>query len=452
MTYRPRDLRAWLDHLENLHPRGQAGIELGLERARRVSAVLRQRAFCPVFTVAGTNGKGSTAAYLEGILVRAGFRAGCYGSPHLLRYNERVRVGGVPVEDAALCAAFAEVEAARQAAGDVRLTYFEFGTLAAWQVFAAARCEALALEVGLGGRLDAVNLYDADVAIVTTVDIDHQDWLGTDREAIGFEKAGIFRAGRPALCGDANPPQSLARHADELAAPLLRMGEDFGFAVSAQTPRLSWQYWRREDGRVRRRNLAYPGLRGQTQLHNATLAVVALETLSGRLPVSMQAIREGLIQTTLPGRFQLLPGKPAIVLDVAHNPQAMRALAANLAEMGFFAHTYAVLGMLADKDAAGSIAALRGRVTHWFLASLSGARGLTAEALAGAVRQGDPGAPFSCHASPEAALAAAQDRTREQADENDRIAIFGSFHTVAVALEFLATTRRRPSNGQVKDR
>ncbi|MDR0736317.1 MAG: bifunctional tetrahydrofolate synthase/dihydrofolate synthase [Zoogloeaceae bacterium] len=450
MTKHPRDLAAWLNHLESLHPRGQAGIELGLERARRVSAVLGQRAFCPVFTVAGTNGKGSTAAYLESILVRAGFRAGCYSSPHLLRYNERVRVGGVPVEDAALCAAFAEVEAARQAAGDVRLTYFEFGTLAAWQAFAAAGCEALALEVGLGGRLDAVNLYDADVAIVTTVDIDHQEWLGTDRESIGLEKAGIFRAGRPALCGDAQPPRSLARHAAQLAAPLSVMGRDFGFA-SGEAPRLSWQYWRRlEDGRLRRRNLAYPGLRGKTQLHDASLAIAALESLSGRLPVSMQAIREGLMRTTLPGRFQVLPGRPAVVLDVAHNPQAMRALAANLAEMGFFAHTHAVLGMLADKDVAGSVAALRGKVTHWFLADLPGLRGLTAAALAGAVRQADPGASFSCHASVQAALAAAQDRTQGEAGENDRIAVFGSFLTVAAALEFLTLVRNRPSNGQVK--
>lgn len=445
---RLRSLASWLDYLESLHPRGQAGIELGLERARRVSAVLGQRAFCPVFTVTGTNGKGSTAAYLESILVRAGRKAGCYSSPHLLCYNERVRVGGVPVEDAALCAAFAEVEAARQAAGEVPLTYFEFGTLAAWQVFAAAGCEALTLEVGLGGRLDAVNLYDADVAIVTTVDLDHQDWLGADRESVGSEKAGILRAGRPALCGDAQPPQSLVRRAAQLNAPLLVMGRDFGFSSWPES-RLSWQYWRRrEDGRLRRHNLAYPGLRGQTQLQNASLALAALESIPDRLSIPMQAIREGLMRTTLPGRFQILPGKPVIVLDVAHNPQAMRALAANLADMGFYARTYAVLGMLADKDVAGSVAALRGKVTHWFLASLPGPRGLTAEALAGALRKVDPGASFSCHISVRAALAAAQDRARKPAGENDRIAILGSFLTVAAALEFLASVKSRLSNGQ----
>ncbi|MDR2625982.1 MAG: bifunctional tetrahydrofolate synthase/dihydrofolate synthase [Zoogloeaceae bacterium] len=445
---RLRDLASWLDYLERLHPRGQAGIELGLERARRVSAVLGQRAFCPVFTVAGTNGKGSTVAYLESILTRAGYKAGCYSSPHLLRYNERVRVGGVPVEDDALCAAFAEVEAARQVAGEVPLTDFEFGTLAAWQVFAAAGCEALALEVGLGGRLDAVNLYDADVAIVTTVDLDHQDWLGADRESIGFEKAGIFRAGCPALCGDAAPPQSLVRHAAQQNAPLRVMGRDFGFSSWPES-RLSWQYWRREeDGRLRRRNLAYPGLRGQTQLHNASLALAALESLPERLSLPMQAIREGLMQTTLPGRFQILPGKPAVLLDVAHNPQAMRALAANLADMGFYRHTYAVLGMLADKDVAGSIAALRGKVTHWFLTTLPGPRGLTAEALSEILRKADPGASCSCHSCVRAALAAAQDRVRESAGEDDRIAIFGSFLTVAAALEFLAPAKGQSSNGQ----
>ncbi|MDR2365929.1 MAG: bifunctional tetrahydrofolate synthase/dihydrofolate synthase [Zoogloeaceae bacterium] len=446
----PRDLSAWLIYLESLHPKGQAGIELGLARARRVSAALGQRPFCPIVTVAGTNGKGSTVAYLESILVRAGFRVGCYTSPHLLRYNERVRVDGRPASDAALCAAFAEVEAARRMAGNIPLTYFEFGTLAAWQVFAAAGCEALALEVGLGGRLDAVNLYDADVALVTVVDLDHQEWLGADRESVGFEKAGIFRAGRPALCGDADPPQSLLRRAAQLNAPLRRMGWDFGFAVM-EASRLSWQYWRRqEDGRPRRRNFAYPGLRGKAQLQDAALAVAALETLADRLPVSAQAMREGLAQAALPGRFQVLPKRgddPVLVLDVAHNPQAMRTLAENLAEMGFFDHTYAVLGMLADKDVAGSVAALRGKIRHWFLASLPGIRGLTAAALAEAVRQADPGASFSCHASPRAALAAAQKRTRKRAGENDRIAVFGSFHTVAAALEVLASARRS-SNGQ----
>ncbi len=428
----PTDLAGWLQHLESLHPRGQAGIELGLERVRQVSQALGQAPFCPVITVAGTNGKGSTVAYLESILHRAGYRVGCYTSPHLLHYNERVRLQGVPADDAALCAAFAQVEAARQAAG-VFLTYFEFGTLAAWQLFAAAGCEVLVLEVGLGGRLDAVNLYDPDLALVTTVDLDHQDWLGPDRESIGFEKAGIFRAGRPALCGDADPPASLVAHAARLGSPLQLIGRDFGFQKDDEN-RLQWRYWgRRADGSMQRRSLAYPGLRGGVQLKNAALVIAALDTLAGVLPVSMQAIREGLIHTDIPGRFQVLPGRPAIVLDVGHNPQALGVLAENLGGMGFFDKTYAVLGMLADKDAAGSMAALRGRISHWFLADLEGPRGLKAEALAAQVAEADPGVSWSCHPDPAAALAAAQ----ELAGENDRILAFGSFYTVAGALRAL---------------
>lgn len=428
----PTDLAGWLQHLESLHPRGQAGIELGLERVRQVSQALGQAPFCPVITVAGTNGKGSTVAYLESILHRAGYRVGCYTSPHLLHYNERVRLQGVPADDAALCAAFAQVEAARQAVG-VFLTYFEFGTLAAWQLFAAAGCEVLVLEVGLGGRLDAVNLYDPDLALVTTVDLDHQDWLGPDRESIGFEKAGIFRAGRPALCGDADPPASLVAHAARLGSPLQLIGRDFGFQKDDEN-RLQWRYWgRRADGSMQRRSLAYPGLRGGVQLKNAALVIAALDTLAGVLPVSMQAIREGLIHTDIPGRFQVLPGRPAIVLDVGHNPQALGVLAENLGGMGFFDKTYAVLGMLADKDVAGSMAALRGRISHWFLADLESPRGLKAEALAAHVAEADPGVSWSCHPDPAAALAAAQ----ELAGENDRILAFGSFYTVAGALRAL---------------
>ncbi|GHT89704.1 bifunctional folylpolyglutamate synthase/dihydrofolate synthase [Betaproteobacteria bacterium] len=432
------DLPAWLAYLENLHPKGQAGIELGLDRVRQVSDALGQHAFCPVITVAGTNGKGSTVAYLESILTRAGYRVGCYSSPHLLHYNERVRVGGVPASDAALCAAFAEVEAARRAAGDVFLTYFEFGTLAAWQVFAAAGCEALTLEVGLGGRLDAVNLYDSDVALVTTVDLDHQDWLGADRESIGFEKAGIFRAGCPALCGDAEPPLSLVEYAEKLKTLLFLMGRDFGFQQDDEN-RQQWRYWFQGRGgaAVQRRNLAYPGLRGAAQLKNASLAIAALETLRERLPVSMQAIREGLMHTELPGRFQVLPGRPAIVLDVGHNPQAVRVLAGNLAGMGFFEQTHAVLGMLADKDVTGSIAALRGKIGHWFLATLEGARGLSAAALAERLLAADPNASYSCYDHPAAAFAAAQ----EKAGENDRILAFGSFHTVTAVLKVLCRRR-----------
>ena len=429
-------LSDWLAHLEGLHPKGQAGIELGLDRIRVVKTALNQRQHCPVITVGGTNGKGSTCAYLENILRRAGYRVGCYTSPHILVYNERVRVNGQPVDDAALCAAFARVEAARRAAGNIALTYFEFGTLAAWEVFAAAGVEAVVLEVGLGGRLDAVNAYEPDVAIVTTVALDHTDWLGLDRESIGFEKAGIFRAGKPALCADPQPPQRLLDHAAAIGADLRLIGRDFGFerpGAEAAENRLQWRWWCRSGSQVVRRSLAYPGLRGPTQLYNATVALAALEAIADKLPVTMQAIRPGLIETELTGRFQVVPGKPAIVLDVGHNPQAVGVLAGNLANMGFFDRTHAVVGMLADKDIAGALQALRGRVDYWHAVTLAGPRGTTAEAMAEIIRGAGLGGEVFFHPSPQAAMQAAQG----QAAESDRILVFGSFYTVAGALEAL---------------
>jgi len=425
-------LNDWLAHLENLHPKGQAGIELGLERIRAVKTQLGQTQHCPVITVGGTNGKGSTCAYLENMLVKAGYRVGCYTSPHLLAYNERVRINGVPVGDDALCAAFDKVEAARLASG-AALTYFEFGTLAAWEVFAAAGIEAAVLEVGLGGRLDAVNVFDPDVAIVTTVALDHTDWLGSDREAIGFEKAGIYRAGKPALCADPEPPQSLLAHAAAIGADLRLIGRDFGFArppADAAESRLQWQWWCKSGERLLKRSLAYPGLRGPTQLANAAVALAALEAIADKLPVTMQAIRPGLIETELAGRFQVLPGRPAMVLDVGHNPQAIKVLADNLGGMGFFERTHAVVGMLADKDIAGALALLRGRVDVWHVATLAGPRGATAEKLASIIAAGGLGGEVVCHPSVGAAMQA----VKGEAGESDRIAVFGSFYTVAEAL------------------
>ena len=433
-------LADWLAHLEGLHPKGQAGIELGLDRIRRVKDVLGQQQHCPVIVVGGTNGKGSTCAYLENILKHGGYKVGCYTSPHLLAYNERVRVDGRPIDDAALCAAFARVEAARLTAGadggPETLTYFEFGTLAAWEVFAAAGIEVAVLEIGLGGRLDAVNAYEPDISIVTGVALDHTDWLGSDREAIGFEKAGIYRAGKPAFCADPNPPQSLLDHAAAIGADLRLLGRDFGFerpAAEASENRLQWRWWCKKDGQLLRRSLAYPGLRGPTQLLNASVALAALEALTGRLPVTMQAIRPGLIETELAGRFQVVPGKPAIVLDVGHNPQAVAVLAGNLSNMGFFDRTHAVVGMLADKDIAGALQPLKGRVDYWHLAALDGPRGTAAEALAAIVADGDLGGEVFCYPSPEVATEAA----KGAAGESDRILIFGSFLTVAGALRVL---------------
>jgi dihydrofolate synthase/folylpolyglutamate synthase len=431
-----KSLEDWLAHLEGLHPKGQAGIELGLDRIRTVKAALGQTQHCPVVVVGGTNGKGSTCVFLESIVDRAGYKVGCYTSPHLLAYNERVRLNGQPVDDQALCAAFARVEAARQQAGDIALTYFEFGTLAAWEVFAAAGVEAVILEVGLGGRLDAVNAYEPDVSIVTTVALDHTDWLGPDRESIGFEKAGIFRSGRPAFCADPHPPQRLLDHAAAIGADLRLIGRDFGFerpAAETGENRLQWRWWCRSGDKVQKRALAYPGLRGPTQLYNAAVALAALEALAERLPVTMQAIRPGLIETELTGRFQVVPGKPAIVLDVGHNPQAIKVLADNLSNMGFFDRTYAVVGMLNDKDIVGALQPMKGKIDYWHVATLEGPRGSTAETLAGIIAGAGLGGEIVCHASPAAAMQAA----KGAAAESDRILAFGSFYTVAGALEAL---------------
>ncbi len=387
--------------------------------------------------VAGTNGKGSTCAMLESILLAAGYRVGCYTSPHLVRFNERARLDGVPASDEALIEQLDAVEAAR---GDVALTWFEYTTLAILKLFERAAPDALVLEIGLGGRLDAVNLVDADCAIVCCIDIDHAEFLGDTRELIGWEKAHVYRTGRPAICTDPVPPQTLVDYAAQIGADLWRFGHDFNYAGDRQ----QWSY----GGRAQRRNsLAYPALRGANQLLNASGALAALESLRDRLPVTAGAVRQGFATVELPGRFQVLAGRPSIVLDVAHNPHAVAHLAANLDGMGFFPYTYAVFGMLADKDVAGAVAHLRERVDHWLCVDLPGPRGTKAEDLARILRetvgivpgQGkDAERTISCHGSPVEALAAAKGR----ADENDRILVFGSFLTVA---DVLASRERSAS-------
>jgi len=378
--------------------------------------------------VAGTNGKGSTCAMLESILLAAGYRVGCYTSPHLERFNERARLGGESMSDEALVVQFEAVEAAR---GSTSLTYFEFTTLAILRSFQQAAPDVLVLEVGLGGRLDAVNLVDADCSIVTCIDIDHAEFLGDTREKIGWEKAHVYRTGRPAILVDPMPPQSVIDHATEIGADLRRFGRDFNYSGDRQ----QWSW----GGRTQRRHsLAYPALRGANQLLNASGVLAALEALRDRLPVNAQAVRQGLSTVELPGRFQVLPGRPTVILDVAHNPHAAAHLAANLDQMGFHPFTYAVVGMLADKDIAATVAHLRTRVDHWLCVDLPGPRGAHAEDLARLLRdsgmtpgQGeDAERTIQCHPSPRAAFASA----RERAGENDRIVVFGSFLTVADVL------------------
>jgi len=414
----PQTLAAWLAYLETLHPKT---IELGLERVSAVFARLAIGLSCPVITVGGTNGKGSTCAIAERMLAAAGYRVGLYTSPHLIRYNERVRIAGVEARDEALCEAFAAVETVR---GDVALTYFEFGTLAALWLFARERLDALVLEVGLGGRLDAVNIVDPDVAVVTTVAIDHVDYLGASREAIGREKAGIFRERRVAVCADRDPPPTLVEHAAAIGARLLRLGIDYDFARRGG----QWSY--RGPGGARH-GLPYPALRGEHQLANAATALTALDALRERLHVPMGAVRDALVSVELRGRFQVLPGRPVRVLDVAHNVQAARVLADNLGAMGYQPATWAVLGIMSDKDIDGVIAALKPRVDHWRVATLPPPRGSSA----GELRARLEAAGVSASAIREFAdPAAACEAAWGEASEADRIITFGSFLTVAAAL------------------
>ena len=441
----PRTLAQWLAFIETLHPKP---IAMGLERVAAVAARMNVRLDCPVITVAGTNGKGSTCAIVESIYRRAGYRTGLYTSPHLSHFNERVRVDGIDAADDALARAFEIVDAARAphpprsrsspsprggadgGEGAIPLTYFEFGTLAALHLFADARLDVLILEVGLGGRLDAVNVVDPDVAIVTTVDIDHVDFLGSTREDIAREKAGIFRSGRPALCGDPDPPRSLIEHARAIGATLWRIGVDYRCeAQGAQ--------WRYEGPGGARYGLPFPALRGVYQLRNAATALAAIDALAARLPVPAGAVREGLVHVALPGRFEVLPGRPAIVLDVAHNVQAAQVFADALGSMGYFPQTLAVFGMLADKDIEGVARALSARIDRWYVAPLPGPRGASAARLASALaKAGVDADAIRGFDDVGDAFAAARNDVRD----TDRIAAFGSFLTVAAAL---AAARRQ---------
>jgi dihydrofolate synthase / folylpolyglutamate synthase len=413
-----RTLQDWLRYIEQQHPQA---IALGLERVSRVLQELKIKLECKVITVAGTNGKGSTCAMLESILRAAGYRTGLYTSPHLVRYNERVRIAGVEAEDEPLSEAFAAVEAAR---GQTPLTYFEFGTLAAFWVFSREKIETAILEVGLGGRLDAVNALDPDCAVLTSVAIDHVDYLGADREAIGREKAGIFRPGRPAVVAEPDPPQSVL----QATGNQLLFGKDFGFTAE----KTQWTYW---GPRGKRAGLAHPALRGTIQLRNAAAALCALDTLE--LPLAMQELRRGLAEVALPGRFQVLPGRPQVILDVAHNVEAAKTLAQNLAASGFAPETIAVCGMLRDKDIAGVLGELAPRITRWHLASLPGPRGASAEHLEENLRNSDSRVPLSKFEFPKTAFAAAL----EHAAEGDKIVVFGSFLTVGEVMAWLKNNK-----------
>jgi dihydrofolate synthase/folylpolyglutamate synthase len=468
----PNSLADWLTYLESLHPKT---IALGLERMAQVKQRLNLQPDFPIIIVGGTNGKGSVCAMLEAILYAAGYRVGCYTSPHLLDYSERVRIGKQLASDAELCASFEQIEQVR---GDIPLTYFEFGTLAAMQCFISHKVDVAILEVGLGGRLDAVNVFDADCSVVTSIDIDHVDYLGDTREQIGFEKAGIFRKGRVAICADGDVPQALRKHAQEIGAELWCIGSEFGFSLPSPAsgrgaggegrgdeaqvidvaPTLSpalkeqlairlgeqttlakslvisrqrereqiqgqWNFYSKVGVRS---SLPYPALRGAFQLHNASAVLAALDAMKEKLPVSMEAVRRGLVEVQLAGRFQFVPGRPQLILDVAHNPHAARSLAQNLVNLPP-AKTFAVFSMLKDKDIAGVVQALDAQVDVWLVAGIDAPRGATTAELVQVLQNSRVRGEVNACVSIGEALHQASNR----AGENDRIAAFGSFYTVA---------------------
>ncbi|NYT64837.1 bifunctional tetrahydrofolate synthase/dihydrofolate synthase [Alcaligenaceae bacterium] len=457
-------LPQWLAYLESLH---HTTIDMGLERIRAVAKKLVLATPYVKITVAGTNGKGSVCAMLEAILLSAGYKTGVYTSPHLISFNERIRLNGEMATDAQIVSQLVQIEQAR---GDISLSYFEYTTLAALMLFKQQGIDVAVLEVGLGGRLDAVNLVDADCAIITSIDIDHTDYLGDTREKIAWEKAHVFRSGKPAICADPVPPQTLIDYARDIGADLWLFGKDFNYSGDRQ----QWAF----GGRVQRRSgLAYPALRGANQLLNASAALAAIEALRLTLLVPQQAIRVGLAKVSLPGRLQILPGTPAIVLDVAHNQHAAAALGQNLDNMSSFQQTHAVVGMFNDKDAASVIKRLASRVDRWYCAGLEGPRGLSGEQLADIVRQvlgGGLANDIPTVPDPTVAALASSDsnrpgvkavprkpidqkhvvvssfndptlafaEARKQASDNDRILVFGSFATVGPVLDVLG----RPSS------
>ncbi len=429
MPRQPATLDAWLDYISRQH---SAEIVMGLDRVHSVWERMRAGGVLPRapvnIVVGGTNGKGSTCAMLEAMLHIAGFKTGLFTSPHLVRYNERVRIDRQEAGDELLMASFAAVEAARMDPVAIPLTYFEFSTLSALWIFAQQEVDVAILEVGLGGRLDAVNMIDADVSILTSVDLDHQQFLGDTREKIGFEKAHIYRPGRPAIFADLDPPRSVMEHAGKIGAHLLLLNRDYRY----QRMDNQWQFTGMIGGReFSRHALPVPALRGAYQLKNASAAIAALAALHDKLPVSLGHIKRGLLEVEWPGRLQVLPGRPLVVLDVAHNPHAARALADALGTMGFHENTHAVFGMLKDKDIDAVIDIIRDRIDHWHIAGLPGERGASADLLAAKLRTHVPGDRISVYTT----IVRAFDGAREQAGQNDRILVFGSFLTVADVMQ-----------------
>lgn len=419
---RPTTLEGWLNYLEKLHPKT---IDMGLERVRRVRDSLRLTVDFPVITVAGTNGKGSVCAMLESIFSQASYNTGCYTSPHLLRYNERIRVNQHEISDEILCDVFAEIESARESVGTT-LTYFEFGTLAAMLIFVRARVDVAILEVGLGGRLDAVNVFDTDCAILTSIDLDHMDYLGSTREAIGQEKIGIFRENKPAICAEPDIPRLLYEKMRSASARLYCINDAFGYMADNQQ-------WRYRGISGHHYNLPLPALKGDFQLQNASAVLAALEILEETLPVPVNAIRRGLVETILAGRFQMISARPTIILDVAHNPAAARKLSINLKTLPTKGYTYAVAGMLKDKDMTGTLRVLKNNIDRWLIGGLNVARGASENEIRQALEEAGVEQKNILCSFPD--INSAYVYAREHVNDDDRICVFGSFHTVSLVMK-----------------
>ncbi len=429
----PKNLAAWLSYIESLHTKP---IAMGLDRVRMMIERAQLKPSFQVITVAGTNGKGSTCAMLEAIYIQAGYRVACYTSPHLLRYNERVRVNGQQAMDDELCLAFAAIESARlgEAGDPIALTYFEIGTLAAIWHFMQSNIDIAILEVGLGGRLDAVNAFEPNCAIVTSVDLDHQDFLGDTREKIGLEKSGVYRQAVSAICGDRSPPNSLINFANQIQADLKLIQQDFDGQLYLD----GWQY---RLGNRLLYTLPLPALKGEYQLGNAACAITAVESLQSILPVNKDAIANALLQVKLAGRFQTVSQSPQIILDVAHNPHAARAFASNLmASRNEKQHkVFAVFAILADKDIKGVVEAVKTEVDVWYVASISNVRGALADDVALIIKELVTDAKIKTFGLVEDAyLQACIDlEACIDASENDKIAVFGSFFTVSSVMQLL---------------
>ena len=411
-------LQQWLNWQENLHYKE---IELGLDRVGQVYQRLYAQPFnVPVISVAGTNGKGSSVAILESIYTQAGYRVGSYTSPHLVHYNERIRINQQPVDDAVLCESFARIDDVR---GDISLTYFEFGSLAAFDIFHQAEkqdaLDVIILEVGLGGRLDVVNLIDADVMLITSIGLDHTAWLGDTREVIAYEKAGIMRRNKPVVCSDLDMPQSIQEYADKISAPLYRLGKEFSF----EPGQLDWQW---SDENTLRSALPRPALSGEHQYRNAAGALKVIELLSSRLPVSQAHVRQGLMDVRVDGRCQIIPGEHTLILDVAHNPDSVQCLAQIVREMKSTHQVHALVGMMKDKALAESLAPMAGLVSHWYIVKAPIERAAETEQLASII---DTFAASSSQRFEQIAVAFSE--MQLQAKSGDILLVFGSFYTVA---------------------